>query len=127
MGGGGDYVHPYTKKGKGNVLPCHQAKKCKTMTVQLESVKISLSTPKLQTDHTCTCTLMCIVCIQYPSDARYNAFACGTRATRVRHACDTRATRVRFAWDTRAIWVRHACDTRTTRHAYARVYVLKCS
>ena len=32
--------------------------------------------------------------VQYPSDARYNAFACGTRAIWVRHACDLGACKI---------------------------------
>ena len=45
--------------------------------------------------------------LQYPSDARYNAFACDTRAICMGHACDLGATRMRFACDMCA--TRHAC------------------
>ena len=64
----------------------------------------------------------CVADIQYPSDARYNAFACSTRAACVRHACDLHGTRVRLGCDTREIWVRHACaiKTRVIMHIHGR-------
>ena len=74
--GGGGFgimcIH-YTEKGERECSPLSPSQKCKTMTVRSESEKISLSTPKLQTDHTCTCTFMCIVCIHvvYRRDAKF--------------------------------------------------------